>query len=62
MSGPSTSIRFIDTAQSDMEVAVWNRLSDALIAHPEIAIFPALGLGFLVGKLKIKPSAPAVLA
>ncbi|HEY1093137.1 MAG TPA: aspartate-alanine antiporter [Glycomyces sp.] len=33
---------------------MWNRLSDALIAHPEIAIFLALGLGFLVGKLKIK--------
>ncbi|MFG3341193.1 aspartate-alanine antiporter [Glycomyces sp. NPDC048151] len=37
-----------------MEVAVWNWLSDALVAHPEIAIFLALGLGFFVGKLKIK--------
>ncbi|MEV3937511.1 aspartate-alanine antiporter [Glycomyces sp. NPDC049804] len=33
---------------------MWNWLSDALVAHPEIAIFLALGLGFLVGKLKIK--------
>ncbi|GAA2135227.1 aspartate-alanine antiporter [Glycomyces algeriensis] len=37
-----------------MEVAVWDWLSDALVAHPEIAIFLALGLGFFVGKFKIK--------
>jgi hypothetical protein len=47
-------MRFIDSTQGDMEVAAWNWLSDALIAHPEIAIFLALGLGFLVGRLKIK--------
>ncbi|MDR7336429.1 hypothetical protein J2S69_000148 [Glycomyces lechevalierae] len=33
---------------------MWHWLSDALVAHPETAIFPALGLGFLVGKLTIK--------
>ncbi|THV30962.1 aspartate-alanine antiporter [Glycomyces paridis] len=33
---------------------MWNWLTDSLVAHPEIAIFLALGLGFLIGKLKIK--------
>ena len=33
---------------------MWDRLSDALVAHPETAIFLALGLGLVVGKFKIK--------
>ncbi|SDE13765.1 aspartate-alanine antiporter [Glycomyces harbinensis] len=33
---------------------MWHWLSDALVAHPEIAIFLALGAGFFIGKLKIK--------
>ncbi|MEU6859226.1 aspartate-alanine antiporter [Glycomyces sp. NPDC046736] len=37
-----------------MGVAVWHWLTESLVAHPEIAIFLALGLGFFIGKLKIK--------
>lgn len=44
----------MNTTESDTGVAVWNWLSDALVAHPEIAIFLALGLGFIIGKLTIK--------
>lgn len=33
---------------------MWNWLVDSLVAHPEIAIFLALGLGFFIGKVKVK--------
>lgn len=33
---------------------MWSWLEDSIVAHPEISIFLALGLGFFVGKLKIK--------